>query len=259
MAKYATTQATGLQDITPGKLYGVHASGPVGFCFHDDKGSMRSFDWGQHGFSVHPQPDAKGKTLKELDVKPGDVVQFIGDKDFPEDSPFTIQGWSDGDCYDTTQELGDGMDMLRDDAVFRLISRASDTTEALEELAELDSEEIAGPKTFGEMSDAEKGALLLSKLNGVDVQYSSLNKSAGHPGGWQDQGGRWFFVDDTYYRIKPESVVREVALTGKVAQKWIFTDTEAYDTDTYRITFTTTDGKPDLDSIKMEEIEESNT
>ena len=35
----------------------------------------------------------KGKTLAELDVKPGDVVEFIGDAHSPTKALSTIQGW----------------------------------------------------------------------------------------------------------------------------------------------------------------------
>jgi len=66
----------------------------------------------------------EGKTLAELNVQPGDVVEFIGDETFPDKIVSTIAGWSGGQCYDTTMEFG-GDTALRDDAVFRIISRAS--------------------------------------------------------------------------------------------------------------------------------------
>ena len=107
-------------------------------------------------------------TLKELDVKPGDVYEnvsfgyvdkvanVVDDKVFNADGDFE---WLDRD-------------------EFRIISRASDT-----------------PKTWGEMTDAEKGALLLAEHEGkvIEAYYD----------------GVWFPVPCTgikrqAYRIKPE-------------------------------------------------------
>src|SRR6056297_50918 len=68
-------------------------------------------------------------TLQELNVKPGDVVEYtaIGEPNF-KPTTFTFQGWSNGRPYSEDEELG-GMTSLRtdSDAVFRIISRASET------------------------------------------------------------------------------------------------------------------------------------
>lgn len=97
------------------------------------------------------------------------------------------------------------------------------------------------PKTWGEMTDAEKGALLLAHREGKAIEfYSPTFRKWMDP---VDAGPSWFDVQP--YRIKPEPV-RETVTKYYQAGDSVF--------DTHRITFTTTDGKPDLDSIKMEEV-----
>lgn len=71
------------------------------------------------------------------------------------------------------------------------------------------------PKTWGEMTDAEKGALLLANLDGK-VQYNDHNSSVPPSDKWHDKSN-WFFGDCSFYRIKPAPVVGEVVVTGKGA------------------------------------------
>lgn len=162
----------------------------------------------------------KTGTLKELDVMPGDVYESVSfgyvDKvaNVVDDKVFNADGhfeWLDRD-------------------EFRIISRASDT-----------------PKTWGEMTDAEKGALLLAAHEGkvIEAYYD----------------GVWFPVPCTgikrqAYRIKPEPKRETVTLYGaEVSEKhrnWSFIGRG--DDATHRITFDTIDGEPDVCSIKMEEI-----
>ncbi len=108
----------------------------------------------------------------------------------------------------------------------RIISRASNT-----------------PKTWGEMTDAEKGALLRANLRG-DLQFSDYNSSKGHPGGWNDKSN-WFFADDTYYRIKPEPKRDTVKLAVWRTEGHFYEDIGTIDL---------IDGDPDVDSVKMDSI-----
>lgn len=69
-------------------------------------------------------------------------------------------------------------------------------------------EEPDTPKTWGEMTDAEKGALLLAHHEGKVIQLKSRG------GSWDEACPSW--VDDIAYRIKPEPVVGEAVLhTGQ--------------------------------------------
>lgn len=67
-------------------------------------------------------------------------------------------------------------------------------------------EEPDTPKTWGEMTDAEKGALLLAHHEGKVIQLLLSN------GFWADARPDW--ADDTTYRINPDPVVGEVVLTA---------------------------------------------
>ena len=99
-----------------------------------------------------------------------------------------------------------------------------------------------------DMTSEEKGALLLAHHEGKIIQfrYSGME-------GWTDNAGHppnWF--KDTAYRVKPEPVVVTVVMTGGVLSGFARWDEEP--DDTHRITFDLVDGKPDCNSVKMEEI-----
>jgi len=64
-------------------------------------------------------------------------------------------------------------------------------------IAEWTDEHEDKPKTWGEMSDAEKGALLLGQHNGARIQWLGIR-------GWRDVERREFFIDTRAYRIKSE-------------------------------------------------------
>ena len=68
-------------------------------------------------------------------------------------------------------------------------------------------EEPDAPKTWGEMTDAEKGALLLACHEGKAIECKFCD------GPWELTNPSW---NDVYaYRIKPEPVVGEVVLSGQ--------------------------------------------
>ncbi len=172
----------------------------------------------------------EGKTLAELDVKPGDVVRYDNleyEVMHPDGHPWlnvtriwgkrgSCDNWIDETCPYCT-----------------IVSRAEPDT----------------PKTWGEMSDAEKGALLLGAFNKFVIEWHSPPT-----GNWCECGNVIIgnFADGIAYRIKPPSPVREtVTLTGIAPT---FFNASHSGCDTHSITFTTIDGKPDCASIKMEAI-----
>jgi len=104
------------------------------------------------------------------------------------------------------------------------------------------------PKLWRDMTDEEKGALLLACHNGKVIEY------------WDGIAWRrlnWFpsWDDDISYRVKPEPVREVVGLYGALnGDTWVFGNNAQFEFDTHRITFETVDGKPDCSSIKMEEL-----
>ena len=161
-------------------------------------------------------------TLKELDVKPGDVLVCVW---AVTSGVFTV-----GKTYRMT---GNGLEcdsyipQLSTASTFRVISRAAYT-----------------PKLWRDMTDAEKGALLLAFHN--DKKCLEIRRN-----------GKWVYCEDSTldnniaYRIRPEPKVEVV--TVRYQKRWV-TIMPFYDGYTHRITFTTIDGKPDCASIKMEAI-----
>lgn len=159
-------------------------------------------------------------TLGELDVKPGDVVEFM-----PNGEHYRVAGnrhliliKDDRDtglygCWFTCRD-------------FRIISRASDT-----------------PKTWGEMTDAEKGALLLAAHEGKVIEAYN--------------GIAWFETpcpklhSYTAYRVRPEP--KRETVTWYVSGSLMPTSLPCIQ-DTHRITFDLIDGEPDCSSVKMERI-----
>ena len=172
-------------------------------------------------------------TLAELNVKPGDVVElasvegneFVG-------TQCTI------DC-DGIAGSGTGLFFYPEwDATYsrswRIISRASD------EAASDDT-----PTAWQDMTDAEKGALLLAAHEGKEIECQQNSD-----GSWLVIDGCRFNADGAPYRIKPEPK-RDVE-TVCWHKSWGFLPRRHQEATPYRITFDTIDGEPDLDSIKME-------
>lgn len=103
---------------------------------------------------------------------------------------------------------------------------------------------------FGEMTDAEKGALLLAHRSG-EVEY--LGEASGV---WQSKTRHIALNDSSIYRVSPEPKCETVTMHGRInsAWYWIFYDSDKDARSTHRITFTTIDGKPDCSSVKMEAV-----
>lgn len=163
-------------------------------------------------------------TLKDLDVKPGDVVEWPGICEYVvQDDGVTVV------CTETGRELKDGINYCG--AKFRIISRASDK-----------------PKLWRDMTDAEKGALLLAAHDGRVIEYYSHYVPK-----WDVCSGKPIWSDGYAYRIKPELKVEAIMIYGSPSKhvQWCL---EQCGLDTHRITFNIIDGKPDCASIKMEAL-----
>ena len=167
-------------------------------------------------------------TLKELNLKPGDVVEWGGFTyiAFENPKPRAAAG-----VWAGTEEKGWVQDGNHNglDTIFRLISRAT-------------------PKTWGEMTDAEKGALLLAAHEGKVIEWDHHNNFST----WEPCDEDCLWDDEFYYRVRPEPVRETVTLTGYPARGYFHHDLGSQDT--HRITFTTENGKPVCDSIRMEEL-----
>ena len=102
-------------------------------------------------------------------------------------------------------------------------------------------------KTWGEMTNAEKGALLLADHNGEEMEC--------HVSGdvWESKWNGTRYYDCDAYRVKPKPVIETVTVKGSeyAASGWVF---DECDRGRYAITFDTIDGEPDCASVKMEPI-----
>ena len=161
----------------------------------------------------------KTGTLQELNVQPGDVVEWTGDGEVGTiDNLMIWRGINGGRMKVSDSTIHD----------WRIISRAPrDDT----------------PKLWRDMTAEEKGALLLAALEGKVIEYS-----AGYE--WEEDKPEWH--DNLSYRVKPDDVVETVVIyTGNVNGEWApYEDLD----DTYRITFDIINGEPDPTSIRMERI-----
>lgn len=152
-------------------------------------------------------------TLKELDVKPGDVVELqeCGTHYTIGENPYKERG-----------EVKTASGFLYDWRLAKIIYRANT------------------PKLWRDMTDAEKGALLLAFHN--DKKCLEIWRN----GKWVDCGDSTW-NNNIAYRIRPEPKVEVVTMDGADIRFSGFIKD-------HRITFTTIDGKPDCVSIKMEAI-----
>lgn len=159
-------------------------------------------------------------TLRELDVNPGDVVEYIdtGAKQ-------TVVG-TDHNGRFVGDRCIEGESWLSERNCWRLVSRAQ-------------------PTIWRDMTPEEKGALLLAAHEGKAIEFMNDFDTPE----WKKAAPKW--ASWCYYRVKPEPVRETVSgwWNGKN-----FHNTANYVDRTHRITFDTIDGKPDCNSVKMEAI-----
>ena len=163
-----------------------------------------------------------GKTLKELNVQPGDVVEWISQPDFGHMTVISAKNFEARGVRVVLSKHGPGIFIHEK---FRIISRASDT-----------------PKLWRDMTAEEKGALLLAhhEKKGIDFW---------NDGEWDESSPAWH--PDNAYRIRPEPKVETVTFYWNLGQSAFTTKGVA---STHRITFNLIDGKPGCDSVKMEKL-----
>ena len=109
------------------------------------------------------------------------------------------------------------------------------------------------PTPWKEMTDEEKGALLLARINGATLQTKAYGSD------WSDKDfSNNKFHSDFVYRIKPDPVVETVTLKGGVYEDcaYFFDVFEQNKKSwyTHRITFETVDGVPDCSTVKMDKL-----
>jgi len=165
-------------------------------------------------------------TLAELNVHPGDVVEYV-----KTGIRTTVTHIVNGRYYGT----GDNPEFpYSEDPVFRIISRATPT-----------------PKLWRDMTPEEKGALLLAAHEGKVIEWIDIDPElrAFNDDNWRSCAAVGKF-DRYAYRVKPEPKVDTVAIgwDGSGPAKGVFC------CDTHRITFNLIDGKPDCSSVKMEPL-----
>ena len=172
------------------------------------------------------------KTLSELDVQPGDVVESMAG------SRITIKTMTTdlGSCvchfcglFGATVIDTYDIEWSKRNPIWRIVSRAPDT-----------------PKPLRDMTDAEIGALVRAKNEGRVIEVVDTFNGAWVPApmpGWWPRAA---------YRVRPEPYRETVTLHGSVTDEVWGRDQTGYDT--HRITFELIDGKPDCGSIKIEPL-----
>ena len=171
-------------------------------------------------------------TLAELNVKPGDVIEWLDD-DNEWMGPCTVmkaelitEGAFTGEVRASLSSYGAG---IFDEEQFRIISRASQS-------------DPETPKRWKDLTPEEKGALLLAHHEGEVIEVRAQDSD-----NWYKRDSpNW--ADEGIFRVKP---AREtVTLYGDTF--YDFSDFEGRPD--FKITFDLVDGDPDTDSIRMEKL-----
>lgn len=164
-------------------------------------------------------------TIDQLNLKKGDYVRCLTVANY--DSPWTVG--IEYMCPKDGELDCDGNVTHRSSlSTFRIIYRAP-----------------RDPKTWGEMTDDEKGALLLAKHEGKVIEYlRNLN---------------WIETDIVFsewyaYRIKPEPKRETVSVSVCGSEIGFDQLGQRVSNPTHRITFDLIDGEPDCSSVRMEKI-----
>jgi hypothetical protein len=239
MTKWVSTDYDGCSYVTPGKRYEVFDDKGDGGWIVDDEGD-RIFICYEFCFFIV----GYSWTVHELTIEPGKYYcTQNGEKVGPMEE--SVAG-------DPGGFWGRPHGLYRKDGTFGFGSTCY--CRELDIIAEWSDEETGthngdNPKTWGEMTDAEKGEIAKAYVTGRAIECS-VNRRAWHGNPVHP------FADTFCYRIKPKPKRETVTLCGGTdndGESWGFYTTDAND-DRYRITFTTIDGEPDLDSITMERV-----
>ena len=104
------------------------------------------------------------------------------------------------------------------------------------------------PKTWGEMTDAEKGALLLADHDGKEIEVWL------HYDRWEKKhnGGR--YIKRRAYRVSPEPVRETVTMYGSLGDGLMLLNRGRVGSDTHTLTYDIVDGEIDCASVRMERI-----
>ena len=124
-------------------------------------------------------------------------------------------------------------------STFRVISRASEE-----------------PKTWGQMTDEEKGTLLLAKHEGKVIEWFDTKGASDN---WMECPAFGNHMSKMIlgfaYRVKPEPVVETVSINVGVFQgDCLDFGRNGTEGNTHRITFEVKDGEPDVATIAMEKL-----
>lgn len=173
-------------------------------------------------------------TAAELNLHPGDVVEFFS-------PPYTVARAEEIETDIFGESVWLDLPGFRSgvftNEILRIVSRASCA----------EDQPPATPKTWGEMTDEEKGALLLAEHRGKVVEVQGTD-----PDIWV-QCLTEDVQDDWIVRVRPEPKRDTVTIYGAPSKhiQWCL---DQCGIDTHRITFDVIDGKPDCASIRMEEL-----
>jgi len=178
-------------------------------------------------------------TLEEIGAKPGDTVEFVRPADGLLAEPYYTDKWVGEICIINNEgapKLPDGSNGFSgyNTHIWRIVSREGGRVVGPDLITNstFDTDDgwtgvFKDPKTWGEMTDEEKGALLFE-------YWSEAWES------WNTRKPSWY--DDEKYRVKHKPVIaREVRLTDIRGVM-------------YRININIIDGAVDTDSISMEPV-----
>lgn len=174
-----------------------------------------------------------------MTIKVGDEIRYTGQSmyDLTQDEIYAIRSVCKGqDACD----LG-----------FVVLDDVGDANSIISESYEPVGDTPALPPIWNDMTDAEKGALLLADYEGKVIEYYDSHLSS-----WLvDHGFDPQQNPDVRYRVaEPAPVLETVKLIGGYEHGWGFYSELEAPNETHLITFNTIDGAVDLDSIKMEEL-----
>lgn len=181
-------------------------------------------------------------TLKELKVQPGDVVKCVSWKGIY---------YTTGLNYPVVEGYGKcGVSIGTDNSggLWSIVYRAPNKIPCAS-VSPKHAWDQDKPQPWGEMTDAEKGALLLAYHEGKIIEQYATPRG-GLPGGWFARADP-AFLRNAAYRVRPKPKREPVHLNPYTMH---LSNGHTLSPNEYRITFDLIYGEPDCDSIKMERL-----